>query len=62
MGEPTGYTINGAAVYVRMDGDQWMAFLEGFENIAESECGFGYTIEDAVAELGNQLGSEVQNG
>jgi len=58
----TGFKINGQPVFATMDGDQWMAFLDGFENIIESECGFGNTIKDAVDELASQLGMEVQDG
>lgn len=56
---PIGYKIDGEDVITIPDGDQIMAHLAGFENVAESEAGFGNTIEEAVANLAKQLGKKA---
>lgn len=38
-------------IRVMRDGDAWMAFRPGFENLQESTAGFGQTQDLALAEL-----------
>lgn len=41
---------------IGMDGDQWCATREDFENLQESLAGFGNTALEAMAELCKELG------
>lgn len=43
-----------AKLMLRKDGNQWMAAFSDFENIQESQCGFGDTCFYALVELAKQ--------
>lgn len=42
-------------IYVRVDGDQYYAHLEDFENLQESFCGWGETELEAIQDLYERL-------
>lgn len=43
-------------VTIRIDGDKWMVHFKNFQNLHISEAGFGDTILEAMADLGEQMG------
>lgn len=43
-----------AKLLLQKDGNQWMAAFNDFENIQESQCGFGATCFEAFVELAKQ--------
>lgn len=43
-------------IWCFMDGDQWCAVLDGFENLQESDAGFGPTKREAISDLLNRIG------
>lgn len=43
-------------IRLQLDGNQWCATGQGFDNLQESPAGFGYTKLEAMAALCNDLG------
>lgn len=43
----------------KMDGDRWSVHFQGFDNLQENAFGFGDTKKDALENLMEQLGPDL---